>query len=162
MKKFANNGQVIKAYIDQSYEFVSNYRNSLWFKGTELYSYDSLLAIIDVPNSVLLIDSAIKNYSNTTAKQTYALLEQSGSFTLYIIPLKTKPNKVLEYYWNRIEMTIAKFNRAYKHKDYYKTCIKQLLDEIESYASYVGIDKRSKAYQFKHQIIQKLFKHQIL
>lgn len=162
MKKLSTNGQVISSYIDQAYPKASNYIGSLSFDGTTLYSYDSLLAVMKPADKVLFLDSDTRVYSNTTIKQVYLLLRHFGDFTVYSFPIGLRTEQILEYYWGEVEAAITKFKRAYRHKATHKHSIEQLMNEAESYAAYMKIDKRARAYQFKYQIIRELFKHQIL
>lgn len=164
MIKVNTNPQVIQLYIDQAFPEATNRQKSLWFKGTKLYSYDSLLAIIDPANKVLCIDSDIRNYSNTTSKQTALLCSRAtrANFSIFSIPLETPPEKVLMYYWNLVEGYIAKYNRAIKHKEYYNSLIKALLNEAELYANYTQINKKSKEYKYKIKLVKQLFEYKLL
>lgn len=119
MYKVNTNPEVILHYLQQNLYDVTNRQQSLWFRGIKLYSYNSLLAIIDPANKVLCIDSDIRCYSNTTAKQTHILVSRANraNFSIFSIPLETPPEKILMHYWNLVEGYIAKYNRAIKHKE---------------------------------------------
>lgn len=161
MRKVSTNPEVISHYIDQQLPSVTNRQGSLWFKGTRLYSYNSLLAIIDTANQVLCIDKDIKSYSNTTSKQTLVLSRATPrSYTKFIIPLDTTPEEVLMHYWNLVEGYIAKHIRANKLS--YKHLIHHILTEAELFSDYTHIDKRSREYRDKSKLIKLLFKHKIL
>lgn len=164
MIKVNTNPEVTQLYIDQAFPGVTNRQESLWFRGTKLYSYNSLLAIIDPANKVLCIDSDIRCYSNTTAKQTHILVSRANraNFSIFSIPLETPPEKILMYYWNLVEGYIAKYNRAIKHKEYYNSLIKDILNEAELYANYTQINKKSKEYKYKTKLVKELFEYKLL
>jgi hypothetical protein len=156
------NERLIIYFLNQLRPQASNRGETLWYKGNKLYSYRSLLAIIDLPNKVLFIDNTISGYSVTTAKQTCNLKSIASNFTIYSIPLGIKPDEVLMYYWDKIQTEIGKFRRARKHKENRKALIKELMSTAESYATCMNIDKRFKSYKFKYEIIRQLFKHKVL
>ena len=164
MIKVNTNPEVIQLYIDQTFPEVTNRQKSLWFKGTKLYSYKSLLAIIDPVNSILFIDSDICKYSHTTVKQTHRLVSKANkaNYTILTLPLELKPNEVLVWYWNLIEGLIYKYIRARKHKDYYKLNIKSILEEVETFVNYSGINKKSKEYKHKDKLFKLMFEHKVL
>ena len=164
MIKINTNSQVIQLYIDQAFPEATNRQQSLWFRGTKLYSYDSLLAIIDPANNIVCIDSDIRCYSNTTAKQTHILVSRANraNFSIFSIPLETPPEKILMYYWNLVEGYIAKYNRAIKHKEYYNSLIKDILNEAELYTNYTQINKKSKEYKYKTKLVKQLFEYKLL
>ena len=163
MKKLSTNKLILSAFIDQNLSEASNPKETLWFKGTKLYSYESLLAIIDPANNVLLIDKDIRNYSNTTQKQTLLLNKLlPNNYTILSIPLKASPEEILMYYWNLVEGLIVKYNRATKHKTYYKTGIHRILQEAEQFVNYTSISRKSKEYKYRTKLVKLLFEHKLL
>ena len=165
MKKFTHNDHVISAYLDQSFLSGMNYRDSLSFRGTYLYSYNSHLATLDIPNKVVLIDKYICRYSVTTSKHTTLLFNQVPSdFTMYPINLSAKPEQNLIEYWKDIEERIVKFNRArtVQSKESHKYHVQEFLTEALAYAEYTSIDKRTKAWKYHAQITKQLFQHKLL
>lgn len=164
MIKVNTNPEVILHYLQQNLYDVTNRQKSLWFRGTKLYSYDSLLAIIDPANKVLCIDSNIRHYSNTTSKQT-ALLCSRATRSNYIIlsfPLETPSEQVIMYYWNKVEYYIAKYLKARVNQSIYKERIHIYLNQAEVYANYTQFNKKSKEYKYKDKLIKSLFKHKLL
>lgn len=164
MIKVSTNPQVINLYFEQQLHKVTNYQKTLSFCGTKLYSYSSLLAIIDPTNYILFIDADIRKYSNTTAKQTHTLVSKANraNYTILTLPLETEPNEVLIWYWNLIEGLIYKYIRARKHKDYYKLNIKSILEEVETFVNYSGINRKSKEYKHKDKLFKLMFEHKVL
>ena len=156
MKKYRTNNEVISAFLNQETYEGMNYQDSMSFKGVKLYSYNSLLAEIDLPNKVLLIDSDICNYSVTTSKQTGYLSSQARHLTIYSHPLGAKPEIVMSYYWIGVEKQIASYLRARAEhiKELHKQRIQKTLDEARSYAEYVNLDKRTKAWKYQNKITQ--------
>lgn len=163
MTCYPNNDSVINAFLGQRLPSGINPGKTLWFKGTYLYSYDSLLAIIDPSAEILFIDDNIRSYSNTTAKQT-AKLVGKNTYQVLSIPLLADYSEVLDFYWDKIEDRITKLikARADHTKEAHKHWIHILLQDVETYVNYVEMDRRSSAYKRKHQITRQLFEHKIL
>lgn len=164
MHKVNTNPQVIQLYVDQAFPKVTNRQESLWFKGTELYSYESLLAIIDPANKVLFVDKDIKSYSNTTAKHSALLFSRAlrANYRIFTIPLEVPPEEVLMYYWNLVEGSIAKYVKVTKTKEQHKLNIKGYLAQAEAYAEYTQVNKKSKEYKYKTKLVKQLFEHKLL
>lgn len=164
MIKVNTNPQVIQLYIDQAFPEATNRQKSLWFKGTKLYSYDSLLAIIDPANNIVCIDSDIRHYSNTTSKQTALLCSRAtrSNYIILSLPLETLPEQVIMYYWNKVEYYIAKYLKARVNQSIYKERIHIYLNQAELYANYTQINKKSKEYKYRTKLIKQLFEYQIL
>ena len=164
MIKVSKNYEVVTKYLEQQISHCSNRQETFWYKHKDIYSYNSLLGIIDDKAKVLFIDIYIKGYSNTTAKQTSKLVKGAlgeGYKVLYL-PLDLSPKKTLMFYWEEVEKYIVKYIRAYKVKEPYKLLIKRTLEEAEYYADYVKFDKNSEEYKYKNTLTEKLFKHCIL
>ena len=164
MIKVSKIEHVVGSYLEQQVSHCTNRQQSFWYKHKEIYSYDSLLGIIDDKAKVLFIDIFIKSYSNTTAKQTSKLVNgalRSGYKVLYL-PLHLSPKKVIMFYWEEVEKYIVKYVRAYKVKEHYKLLIKRTLEEAEYYADYTKLDKDSEEYKYKNKLTEELFKHCIL
>lgn len=164
MIKINTNPQVIQLYIDQAFPEATNRQQSLWFKGTKLYSYNSLLAIIDPANNIVCIDSDIRNYSNTTAKQTALLCSRAtrSNYIILSLPLETLPEQVIMYYWNKVEYYMAKYLKARVNQSIYKERIHIYLNEAEVYANYTQINKKSKEYKYKTKLVKQLFEYKLL
>lgn len=165
MVKVSRIDSVVDRYLEQKTTLhCGNRQESFWYKDKDVYSYDSLLGIIDDKAKVLFIDNYIKRYSTTTAKQTSKLVNgalREGYRILYL-PLHLSPKKIIMFYWEEVEKYIVKYTRAYKTKESYKVLIKRALEEAEFYADYIKIDKNSKEYKYKNKLLEDLFKHCIL
>ena len=164
MIKINTNPQVIQLYIDQAFPEATNRQKSLWFKGTKLYSYDSLLAIIDPANNIICIDSDIRHYSNTTSKQTALLCSRAtrSNYIILSLPLETLPEQVIMYYWNKVEYYIAKYLKARVNQSIYKERIHIYLNQAEVYANYTQLNKKSKEYKYKTKLVKQLFEYKLL
>lgn len=161
MKTLQTNHQVILAFVNHFLPEARNPRDSLWFKGNKLYSYNSHLATI-MSNNVLFINAELIQYSTTTSAHIADLRQTAKDLQYFIIPLQLQPNKVLDWYWDNIENTIAKYLRARVNQYYYKRTILQTIDSIEQYVDYMQISRTAPEYLRKHDITKQLFKHQIL
>ena len=164
MVKVSKNDEVVTKYLEQQISHCSNRQKTFSYHGKDIYSYSSLLGIIDDKAKVLFVDVYIKSYSNTTAKQTSKLVNgalRSGYKVLYL-PLDLSPKKTIMFYWEEVEKYIAKHIRAYKTKEHYKLLIKRTLEEAEFYADYMKFDKNSEEYKYKNKLTEELFKHCIL
>jgi len=156
------NFYVIAAFLNQNLPEARNPRDSLWFKGNKLYSYQSHLATI-MSNGTLFINFELIGYSNTTSRHIASLRHTAGIKTeVFTIPLDLKPIEVLNWYWNQIEVLISKYLRARSHKDTHKAAIKATLSTIEQYVDCMELDRTSPEYIHKHTLTKQLFKHQIL
>ena len=158
--KVRTNPALINLFISQHVKEASNYQESLWYSGSELYSYRSLLARIDTTKNVLLINEYIRNYSNTTAKHTSTLVgyAKRASYKILIIPLSESSEEILKFYTDTILELLNKYKRARKNKDFYKIRIKDFIRDVEYYANYSGI----KDYKVDTALMQELFKLCIL
>ena len=164
MIKVSKNDEVVMHYLEQQISHCSNRQETFSYHGKDIYSYSSLLGIIDDKAKVLFVDIYIKGYSITTAKQTSKLVSRalrSGYKVLYI-PLHLSPKKTIMFYWEEVEKYIVKYTRAYKTKESYKILIKRALEEAEFYADYIKFDKNSEEYKYKNKLTEELFKHCIL
>ena len=164
MIKVNTNDNVVIHYLEQQIPHCSNRQETFWFKGKDIYSYNSLLGTIDDKAKILFVDIYIKSYSNTTAKQTSKLFNRAlrSNYKVLYFPLHLSPKKVIMFYWEEVEKYIVKYNRAYKIKEQYKFLIKRTLEEAEYYADYVKLNKNSKEYKYKTKLTEELFKHCIL
>ena len=164
MIKVSKNDEVVTKYLEQQISHCSNRQETFSYKGKSIYSYSSLLGIIDDKAKVLFIDIYIKSYSNTTAKQTSKLVNGAlrNGYKVFYLPLDLSPKKTIMFYWEEVEKYIAKYIRAYKVKEPYKLLIKRTLEEAEFYADYVKFDKNSEEYKYKNKLTEELFKHCIL
>ena len=164
MIKVNTNDEVVTKYLEQQVYHCSNRQETFSYKGKNIYSYSSLLGIIDDKAKVLFIGIDIKSYSNTTAKQTSKLVSRAlrNGYKVLYLPLDLSPKKVIMFYWEEVEKYIAKYIRAYKVKEPYKLLIKRTLEEAEYYADYVKFDKNSEEYKYKNKLTEELFKHCIL
>ena len=164
MIKVNTNDEVVTKYLEQQVYHCSNRQETFSYKGKNIYSYSSLLGIIDDKAKVLFIGIDIKSYSNTTAKQTSKLVSRAlrNGYKVLYLPLDLSPKKVIMFYWEEVEKYIAKYIRAYKVKEPYKLLIKRTLEEAEYYADYIKFDKNSQEYKYKNKLTEELFKHCIL
>ena len=164
MIKVSKNDEIVTKYLKQQISHCSNRQKTFSYKNKDIYSYSSLLGIIDDKAKVLFIDVCIKSYSNTTAKQTSKLVSRalrSGYKVLYL-PLHLSPKEIIMFYWEEVEKYIVKYVRAYKAKEQYKFLIKRTLEEAEYYVDYTKFDKNSEEYKYKNKLTEELFKHCIL
>ena len=164
MIKVSRNDNVVIHYLEQQIPYCSNRQETLSYRGKDIYSYSSLLGIIDDKAKVLFVDIYIKSYSNTTAKQTSKLVKGAlrSNYKVLYLPLHLSPKKTIMFYWEEVEKYIAKYIRAYKIKEPYKLLIKRTLEEAEYYADYVKLNKNSEEYKYKNKLTEELFKHCIL
>ena len=161
MKTLPTNHAVIAAFVNQSLPEARNPRDSVWFKGDKLYSYESHLATI-MPDNVLFINANLIKYSVTTTAHIADLRQTAADLQCFVIPLDLQPNEVIDWYLDSIEKNIAKCLRARVNRYSYKRTILQTIDSIEQYVDYMQISKTIPEYLRKHTITQQLFKHQIL
>ena len=164
MIKVSRNDDVVIHYLEQQIPYCSNRQKTFSYRNKDIYSYNSLLGIIDDKAKVLCIDIYIKSYSNTTAKQTSKLVNRAlrNGYKVFYLPLHLSPKKTIMFYWEEVEKYIAKYIRAYKIKEQYKFLIKRTLEEAEHYADYMKFDKNSEEYKYKNKLTEELFKHCIL
>lgn len=164
MVKVSKIEYVVRRYLDQNILHCSNRQESFWYNGKNVYSYNSLLGIIDDKSKVLFIDNDIRRYSNTTAKQTSKLVNGAirEGYRIFYLPLDLSPKKTIMFYWEEVEKYITKHVRAYKTKEHYKLLINRTMEEAEFYADYVKFDKNSEEYKYKTKLTEELFKHCIL
>ena len=164
MIKVNKNDDVVMHYLEQQIYHCSNRQKTFSYKNKDIYSYNSLLGIIDDKAKVLFIDVYIKSYSNTTAKQTSKLVNGAlrNGYKVFYLPLHLSPKKTIMFYWEEVEKYIAKYIRAYKTKEHYKMLIKLTIEEAEYYADYVKLNKNSEEYKYKNKLTEELFKHCIL
>ena len=160
-KTLPTNHDVIVEFLNQILQEERNPRDSLWFKGNKLYSYQSHLATI-MPDRTLFINSEMIGYSTTTSAHITSLQSFAGNLQTFIIPLNLQSNEVLNWYWDNIENTIIKYLKARVNKEYYKRTILQTINSIEQYMDYMELSKDLPEYQRKHIIAQQLFKHKII
>ena len=164
MIKVSKNDAVVMHYLEQQIPYCSNRQKTFSYEYKDIYSYSSLLGIIDNKVKVLFIDNDIKGYSNTTAKQTSKLVNGAlrNGYKVFYLPLHLSPKKVIMFYWEEVEKYIVKYTKAYKTKESYKILIKRTMEEAEFYAAYIKFDKNSEEYKYKNKLIEELFKHCIL
>lgn len=164
MLKVSTIGDVVERYLEQNILHCSNKQGSFWYKDKNVYSYKSLLGIIDDTSKVLFIDKDIRQYSVTTAKQTYKLVNGAvrEGYRIFYLPLGLSPKKTIMFYWEEVEKYIVKYTRAYKTKESYKALINRTLEEAELYADCIKLDKNSEEYKYKNKLLKELFKHCIL
>ena len=164
MIKVNTNDNVVIHYLEQQISHCSNRQKTFSYKNKDIYSYSSLLGIIDDKAKVLFIDIDIKSYSNTTAKQTSKLVSRAlrNGYKVLYLPLHLNKKKTIIFYWEEVEKCIVKYVRAYKAKEHYKLLINLTMEEAEFYADYIKLDKNSEEYKYKNKLIEKLFKHCIL
>lgn len=158
---FRTNQAVIEAFFNQLKPKGYNPTHSLSFNGNKIYSYRSLLGIIDVSNKVLLIDDNIRHYSSTTSKHHTGPLIREAHFENYrilFIPLEEPTQFVLKFYLDKITELLGNYKRSRKHKEFYKVKIKDWIKDSEDYAKYSGI----KNYKADTTLMQELFKLCIL
>lgn len=155
---------LIAEYLSQSKESSSTAKGRLSFRGHKLYSYNSLLAKLNLSNRIVYIDKHIANYSITSAKHTSRLIHQANAIKLYIykLNLDLSNNEVLDEYIDDVYATVEKLFRARTKQSIYKQKVHSTLDTIEQFKSDHTIDKRKKPYKRLIKLIQYLFKYKLL
>lgn len=161
MRTLPTNHKVIAAFVNQSLPKARNPRNSVWFEGNKLYSYQSHLATI-TPDRVLFINYDLMHYSNTTTAHISNLRTTAYDLRTFIVPLDLSESAVLFWYWDQVHELIAKHKRSITRKAMYREQIILTLSTIEAYVDYTEISRTSPEYICKHDITAQLFKHQIL
>lgn len=109
----------------------------LSFRGSILYSYRSVLAVIsDQHPKVLFIESTLQGYSNTTNKHINKLRDIAFSlgWQVFEINLDYTPQENLISYWEQVESLIRKHNRSRKYKYYIKCSIQSLIRIAQAFA----------------------------
>lgn len=155
-----------KAFINQSQSSDKTTQGRMSFNRLSIFSYNSLLATLDPTNKVLLIDSHIAKYSNTSQRHTRMLLECATEFTTYSINLNQEPENNLIEYFNRVQSSINRFRRARVLMSTHRTLILKHYAEMQSYLLYLNLDHRTKVYKLAKQREQTIFatliEHKIL
>lgn len=132
---------LIRSFLaqDRSLAGTANSRTGyrLSFRGSILYSYRSVLAVIsDQHPKVLFIESTLQGYSNTTNKHINKLrnIALSLGWQVFEINLDYAPLENLISYWEQVESLIRKHNRSRKYKYYIKCSIQSLVRIAQAFA----------------------------
>jgi len=156
-----NYNRLCADFIAQKEENSSTAQNRMSYKGTELYSYTSLLATLHKQDKIVVYYSDIAHYSNTSHGHFRALIEEVKNYG-YIL-LKSRDTTTDSMYDDFYKML-----RTYKRSrvERTRTVRKQLLlkehNSIVRFFEFVKIDKRTKVYKHLTKIQQILFKEKIL
>ena len=155
-----------EVFINQSQPTGKTAKGRMSFNHLSIYSYDSLLATLDPTNKVLLIDSHIAKYSNTSQRHASALRECATEFTTYSINLNQEPEDNLIDYFNRVQSSISRFRKARVRMPNHRTITLKHYAEMQSYLLYLNLDHRTKVYKSAKQREQTIFatliEHKIL
>ena len=109
-----------------------------------LYSYSTPIAIRDIEKNVYL--RSTRGYSNTTAKhQNYLWNATRGQNCIDIYDVNQSTHDNIQSFFSAVEFMCDKQTRARKAN--YHTQILHTLKELNKYAEYIEIDKRSKEYK---------------
>ena len=150
---------LVRSYIAQDRPSASTAGDRMSYSGTKLYSYNSVLAIMDkLSQHILYIDRHISAYSNTSIKHTMELLDAVPShWKVFIIDLNLTAEENLLEYWKSIDKRITDHTRSRK----YKHIIKQSIhDEIRTAQLFAELHKLDQT--IPEELMRKLFVHQLL
>ena len=153
---------LVQTFIEQSQSKGKTASGRMSFESNRLYSYNSLLAKLDVSNKVLLIDKDISTYSKTSKHHTRILSSYVQSLSIFVIDFANTPKENLISYVENIEHLIVKYNRAKLTKHNYKQRIITQYHEATAYANYTNVDKRTTEYHKLKQVFAKLFELKLL
>lgn len=163
MRVCPTNHTLLRAYVHAVHQEARNPRDSLSFRGDNLYSYSSTLARINRTDKVLFINHNLVGYSVTTTAHRAALTTLcKEDYRIFTIPFDKQPLQFIQWYWEQIEKLIPKCLRAKKYKEMHKNLIYITLAEVEAYVDYMQIDRSSSEYSYRTNIVRQLFKHKLL
>ena len=154
-----------EAFVNQSQPSGKTGKGRMSFNRLSIFSYSSLLATLDPANKVLRLYKPIADYSNTSKRHAKILVGAAEGFNIFSV-IDDEVAEQLQEYYNSITTSILFFNRARRHKSFFKDAIIRELNEMQKYLEYSNMDKRTKAY--KHvtnqisSIFATLFEHKIL
>lgn len=154
-----------RTYLNQSQSKGKTAGGRLSFTGTNLYSYNSLLAQLDVKNKVILVDKYIANYSVTSKnhfRQLQAIVKFYKVFTLYKVDFYKTPIENLKDFIDLLNTRLLQYKRARQNKPYIKNQLLIEYNHVKSYIDYTNIDKRTKPYKQFKQFFNTMFEAQIL
>jgi hypothetical protein len=157
--------RTINEYLEQKKKKGTTAGGRMSFSNDVLYSYDSVLAIIDKKNNILLIDNSISNISNTSRKHARILLSENmgHEYSVLAIAYINNYRESARILGDNIEHCIQKANRArtmhtkekWKEKSISKYMMLKLL-------SNTYLDKRTKEYRLKDKAFKLLFENNML
>jgi len=152
-----------QSFIKQDRPKAKTAENRLSYEGNTLYSYDSILAVLDTKENVLLIDSNIASYSNTSSKHSSKLYDAVPKaikiFSVYNIhSIEDSVNA----YLNNIDTLLDNHKRARKRGAVYADMIIGTYKILIEYMNYKKVDKRTKLYKLHNKVFKQLLKAGIL
>jgi len=148
-------------FIAQREENSSTAQDRMSYKGTKLYSYNSLLATLHEQNNIVVYYSDIAHYSNTSYGHFKALIEACKEHTYTL--LKSRDTTIDSMYNDFYEILKAyKRSRIERTRSVRKQLLLKEYNSIVRYFKFINIDKRTKVYKHLTKIQQILFKEKIL
>lgn len=143
-KSSYNYNELIEAFLSCKYSHGTTANDRLSFTGNKLYSYSSLLAVLDAEKDTLLVDSRIASYS-VTSKKHAGILSNAHKGKIFWIDLYN-PNEVQ---WGRLDNLLKEHSRARSRKPNIAKLVIREYNECMQYMDYIKVDRRTKTYK-KH------------
>jgi len=125
-----------------SYDYNSY---NISYYGHELYSYNTVLAVIDRERNVISIDLSTANYSHTSSRHHSYLLGAIPRYQYTVFTYPFHESDVPAWYLRQCMELLDKQSRARK-RDYTSDVI-EYLNEAFEYIGVYGIDKRTATYK---------------
>lgn len=152
------------AFINQLYIKGKTAQGRMSFNGTKLYSYNSLLAILDTNTNTLLVDYEVAKYSNTSKRHFNVCYDSVPNYTVFQINLNLTSSQNLTLYLERLNIIFIQYHRArkVKYKNLHKIRLLALYNEAQSYIKYTNLDKRTKPYKQFKQFFNTMFEAKLL
>ena len=149
---------LINSFLIQDRTSASTAQDRMSYNGTKLFSYNSLLANIDMNSSILYINKTISNYSLTSARQTKILIEKARpKWIIFSVHPDMKTEQNLVEYWKEVETLIKKHNRSRINKSYVKAELHKLIKTTQHFAEIHNLDST-----IPDHIMRQLFIYQLL
>lgn len=145
-----------EAFINQSQSSGKTAQGRMSFNRLSIYSYNSLLATLDPTNKVLRLYKPVAEYSNTSKRHTKFLVNAAKGLTVFSV-IDDGVAEQLQEYCDSISTNILFFNRASKHKSFFKDTIIREFNEMQQYLKYSNMDKRIKEYKHATNQISSIF-----
>lgn len=150
---------LIESYLAQDRPSASTASNRMSYRGTKLYSYNSLLArMSDIRPNTLYIDKHISRYSITTVKHIHQLQRETLlSWNIFVIDFDIPLADNLQIYWVDAEFLIKHHKRARTLKSRIKQDLHELIRTTQHFAELHGLD-----VTIPDHIMRQLFVNQLL
>ena len=152
-------------FLDQSQYSGKTAQNRMSYTATNLYSYSSLLAkLTEVDNqSILLVNSLIASYSQTSIRHYQTLLECTPKHieVLLVSDINHMPSS-LQTIWDYINTLLKQHSRARTQQENYRAVILEQYALANRIIELYKIDKRTKVFKQSKQVLQTLMRNGIL